>query len=279
MTLIKQIIRSKLPPAFLRFQDDWRGRYALSREQKRPFSSRFLRRLTSADIKNIWDDQKISQSWKEDHQIIRKIFGAGEYNLAVSPDCRQMIYFLTMGLRPKRVLEIGTNVGGSALYIAAALKRLDAGGDLVTVDIVDVNHPTAAPWVDFGMENSPSKYAKELNFENIIFLKSDSIDFLAKCNEKFDMIFLDGDHSPRTVYNEVSLSLEILNENGIILLHDFYEGLRPVNSDVEYIIPGPFIACKRIHHENPEIEALPIGKIPFMNNECNNTSLAIIRRS
>ena len=172
MMSIKQVIRSKLPPSLLRFQDDWRGRYALSREKKLPFSSVSLRRLASIDIKNIWKNNEILQLWDEDHQIIGKIYGTGEYNLAVSPDCRQTIYFLTMGLRPKRVLEVGTNVGGSALYIASALKRLGSGGDLVTVDIVDVNHPTAAPWVDFGMQKSPSKYAEDLKFDNITFHKS-----------------------------------------------------------------------------------------------------------
>lgn len=278
MTSIKQIIRSKLPPSFLRFQDDWRGRYALSREQKLPFSSISLRRFSSIDIRNIWNDKKISQYWEEDHRIIGDTFGVDEYNLAVSPDCRQTIYFLMMGLRPKRVLEIGTNVGGSALYIAAALKRLDSGGDLITVDIVDVNHPTTAPWVDFGMENSPSKYAERLGLDNITFYKNNSIEFLENCNEKFDVIFLDGDHSPRTVYKEISKALEKLNEDGMILLHDFYDGLRPIHSDGEYIIPGPFIACKRIHYENPEIEARPIGSAPCRNNQGNITSLALVGR-
>lgn len=278
MTSIKEIIRSKLPPSFLRFQDDWRGRYALSRERKLPFSSNFLRRLASIDIKNIWDDKKIAQCWAEDNQIIGNTFGVDEYNLAVSPDCRQTIYFLTMGLRPKRVLEIGTNVGGSALYIASALKRLGSGGDLVTVDIVDVNHPTVAPWVDFGMENSPAKYAERLKLDNITFYKNDSMEFLASCNEKFDMIFLDGDHSAKTVYKEVSMALKKLNGDGIILLHDFYDGLRPIHSDGEYTIPGPFIACKRIHSENPEIEARPVGRTPCSNNQGNITSLALLGR-
>ncbi|TQI72863.1 methyltransferase family protein [Bosea sp. AK1] len=275
---IKEIIRSKLPPSFLRFQDDWRGRYALSREQKLPFSSISLRRFATIDINNIWQDNNIHQYWNEDHRIIGDIFGLGEYNLAVSPDCRQTIYFLTMGLRPKRVLEIGTNVGGSALYIAAALKRLESGGKLVTVDIVDVNHPASAPWVDFGMKNSPSKYAKELNLDNISFHKSDSIEFLSKCDEKFDLIFLDGDHSPKTVYRETSLALKRLSEGGIILLHDYYDGLRQFNPNGEYIIPGPFVACKRIHSENPEIEARPIGISPSGKNQCNVTSLALLGR-
>jgi SAM-dependent methyltransferase len=278
MTSIKQIIRSKIPPSFLHFQDDWRGRYALSREQKLPLSSIFLRRLASIDINNIWKDKTISHCWTEDHRIIGNTFGVDEYNLAVSPDCRQTIYFLTMGLRPRRVLEIGTNVGGSALYIAAALKRLASDGDLVTVDIVDVNHPTAAPWVDFGMENSPSQYAEILKLDNITFYKSDSIEFLEKCNDKFDMIFLDGDHSPRTVYKEISIALENLNEDGVILLHDYYDGLRSIHSDGEHIIPGPFIACKRINSENSEIEARPIGRTPCSNNQGNITSLALLGR-
>lgn len=77
--------------------------------------------------------------------MIVDVFGQGEYNLAISPSCREQIYLLIMALKPSRVLEIGTNVGGSTLYIAAALRRINEDAKIVTVDILNVNDPQG-PW-------------------------------------------------------------------------------------------------------------------------------------
>jgi predicted O-methyltransferase YrrM len=51
-----------------------------------------------------------------------------------------------MALNPRKVLEVGTHIGASTIYIAAALKRLNEGGKLTTVDIIDVNHPEQGSW-------------------------------------------------------------------------------------------------------------------------------------
>ena len=44
--------------------------------------------------------------------------------------------------------------------------------------------------------------------------------YFKDCNEKFDCIFIDGLHSYNQVIKDISNSLNVLNPNGIILLHD-----------------------------------------------------------
>lgn len=52
--------------------------------------------------------------------------------------------------------------------------------------------------------------------------KMTSADFFKINQLKFDIIFIDGLHIFETVYNDLLNSLNVLNENGIVLLHDTF---------------------------------------------------------
>ena len=181
-----------------------------------------------------------------------------------------------MNLRPKRALEIGTNVGGSALYIAAAMKRLGEGGKLTTVDIVDVNSKSG-PWVEFGLKHSPETYAHRLGLNNIEFKISRSMDYMSADHGSYDFIFLDGDHSPAIVYDEVCAALRILDRDGVILLHDYYPFGKRLRPDSP-AITGPFTAVERIIRENQNITVLPLRTLLGEDGQLNITSLAVLGR-
>ena len=51
-------------------------------------------------------------------------------------------------------------------------------------------------------------------------LRMTSDNFFLKNNEKFDCIFIDGLHEYHQVKKDIINSLNVLNDNGIILLHD-----------------------------------------------------------
>ena len=55
----------------------------------------------------------------------------------------------------------------------------------------------------------------EVEFNNI-----DSFEYLTNCKEKFDIIFIDGDHSYEGVKKDYDNSLPLLNNNGYIIFHD-----------------------------------------------------------
>jgi predicted O-methyltransferase YrrM len=95
-------------------------------------------------------------------------------------------------------------------------------------------------------------------------------------DQRFDFIFLDGDHAARTVYEEVSLALPLLNKEGLILLHDYYPDAKPLYPHCA-AIGGPFHALRRVHNENPVIEVLALGELPWPTKQGTNmTSLALV---
>ena len=87
---------------------------------------------------------------------------------------------------------------------------------------------------------------------NVKFIKSDSVDYMIRCKQKFDLIFLDGSHQADVVYNEMPCAINLLNPNGIILLHDFYPNNKPL-WDNNVILPGPYLAINRFHQFNTVI--------------------------
>ena len=57
---------------------------------------------------------------------------------------------------------------------------------------------------------------EQLKYGTLVnFVTDTSIKYFENCQTKFDFIFLDGDHSALTVYQEIPLA-QLLNSNGII---------------------------------------------------------------
>lgn len=276
--VMKSALKSVLPQPALNFLRDFRARRSLSQVSVRNFREQSLAANDHIAFEKLLIDQEISEAWERDHNKIAEVFGNKDEFGGVNPGDRRAIYTLIAALRPEKVLEIGTHIGASTLYIACALRHAGKGR-VTTVDILDVNDE-AAPWRQSGMPASPARNARNLECADVIsFMKSLSCDFMKNTKEKYDFIFLDGDHGAGTVYKEMALALEILVPNGLILLHDYYPGGKALFPDGS-IIPGPYRALERIRRENARIDVRPLGQLPWQTKQgVKATSLALVTRS
>jgi cephalosporin hydroxylase len=94
-------------------------------------------------------------------------------------------------LKPDLVIEIGTNIGGGALYIADLLD-VNGKGILHTIDIIDLVHPKvkehtrieffAEGWENYDLELT-DKFETILVIEDASHLYKDSIGILNKFNK------------------------------------------------------------------------------------------------
>ena len=102
----------------------------------------------------------------------------------------------------KRVLEIGTFTGYSALMLASGLQE---NGELITCDI---NSETS---------NIAKKYwAKSPHGKKIKLVLGPAIESMEKFEGKFDLIFIDADKN--NYLNYYNKSKDLLSKNGIIIV-------------------------------------------------------------
>ena len=277
---IKQSIKKLIPNLLSKFLVkilNWiryRKFYVLKKPQ---IKKNNLVSINEINLENILNNEEILNTWKNWQDKLNS-FNFIDFTGGVNPGDQRAIFYLIRYFRPKTVLEIGTHIGASTVNIASAMNYnpIDPSTKKIfkTVDIRDVNSIKKKPWLNYGMTRSPAEILKELNVSHVDFVKDISMNYLKKTPNTFDFIFLDGDHTPSTVYQEIPLALDKLNKGGIILLHDYFPNGKPLWSN-NYVVEGPYLAAKRLISEI-DIDILPLGSLPWKTKlESNITSLAL----
>jgi hypothetical protein len=73
---------------------------------------------------------------------------------------------------------------------------------------------------NFNKINCSIKHSVDPEYPSTFVMTSDKFFQELDDSEKYDIIFIDGDHSKRAVVRDVDNSLEHLSDDGIILVHD-----------------------------------------------------------
>jgi predicted O-methyltransferase YrrM len=91
----------------------------------------------------------------------------------------RVLSMLSRMIRPKRILEIGTYTGYSAICLSEGLQE---GGHLHTIDVNEE------------LENMIRRFFKKAGVENRVTLHiGDAMQVIPKLDEKFDLVFIDAD--------------------------------------------------------------------------------------
>lgn len=133
--------------------------------------------------------------------------------------------------KPDWIIECGTNLGGTSLFLASICDLVD-NGKVITIDIADYNKPKTHPRIQYLIGSTTSdEIIKEVNKK---ITKNDSV-----------MVILDSDHSKSHVLKELQmyhslvtkgnyLIVEDTNINGYPVLPDFGEG--PMEALEEFLL-------------------------------------------
>lgn len=112
------------------------------------------------------------------------------------------------GLGSKRILELGTNTGFSGCYFLS-LPQVE---ELVTIEGSTVLAEIA--------DQNLSRISK--NFRLMVTLFDDALDELMAENQKFDCVFIDGQHEREALLHYINRSIPLLNEGGALIIDDLY---------------------------------------------------------
>lgn len=167
----------------------------------------------------------------------------------IHPEVAQLIRVLINIAKPKRILEIGTAIGYSALIMASAMPK---DGKIISIEKREA------------MINIAEKNIASYGYSNMIkIIKGEAEEVLPNINDKFDFIFIDAakgqymEFFPHCIRN--------LTDGGIILSDNvLYKGM--VASD-EFVIRRKKTIVKRMRNyldyitsnKNLESSVIPIG--------------------
>lgn len=113
----------------------------------------------------------------------------------------QLLRFLVEMIQPKRILEIGTYTGYSAIALAQGLKT---EGKLITID------------VNVELEKMISNFILEAGLsDKIEQITGNALEIIPTLTENFDLVFIDADK--QNYNNYLDLVLNKLNSGGYIL--------------------------------------------------------------
>lgn len=115
---------------------------------------------------------------------------------------------LADGLQAKSVLELGTNTGLSGCYFLSSetlemLVTIEGSSELCQV-----------------AEANMSKISNKFRLLNMLF--DEALDLLLEENQKFDLIYLDGQHERQASMHYVQRVIPLLSTKGVIVLDDIY---------------------------------------------------------
>lgn len=113
----------------------------------------------------------------------------------------RILAMLSNLVKPKRILEIGTYTGYSAICLAEGLIE---GGKLITIDVNEE------------LEDRVRDYIARAGLtEKIDFQIGNALEIIPRLQEKFDLVFIDADKENYSRYYD--LVIDRVNLNGLIL--------------------------------------------------------------
>jgi predicted O-methyltransferase YrrM len=129
----------------------------------------------------------------------------------------KLLEMISCMIRPRRILEIGTFTGYSALCLA---KGLSEDGQLHTIDIREAD-----------VQLARSFFNRSVYADKIISHCGNALDIIPKLNEKWDLVFIDADKPAYIEY--FNLVLPQVRKNGFILADNIFFHGEVLEDDVK----------------------------------------------
>lgn len=136
-------------------------------------------------------------------------------SVKITPEQGMCIFNVCKKIKPKRTLEIGFANGYSTIFFLASIKSNEIGYHVAMdpFEIID--------WHGVGL-----KKVEELRMDSFFRFIPEfdyyGIPELARDKQKYDVVFIDGDHRFDYVLLDFTLADYIISDNGYIILHDLW---------------------------------------------------------
>ncbi len=117
----------------------------------------------------------------------------------------ELLYKISKHYKPKRILELGTNFGFGSLAISL-------GNSLGEIDTIEGSKTL----YEINTKNSTTLPNHKINFHHTTFDRF----FENQTEIKYDLIFIDGDHTSKQLFKHLEKSLKHTHNDTIIIIDD-----------------------------------------------------------
>ena len=121
-----------------------------------------------------------------------------------------------------KFLQVGAYTGDASVWLLTSI-LLDPSSTLTDIDTWQGSDEREHQAIDFD-----AVYGIYLNrmdkYENVMSIKGDSTYVLPNLKEKYDFIYIDGDHTEKAVYRDATNAWPLLKSGGILAFDDYLWG-------------------------------------------------------
>lgn len=168
-----------------------------------------------------------SELLKNETALAKSIYGAGSTGIintsisevakktSIPPYMGRLLYRLVKNQKPETILELGTSLGISTMYLATG----NQGSKVYSIE------------GDATLSKIASNNINKRGVTNVSLITSDfdaEIPSLLNSIEKIDMVFIDGNHTEEATMRYFNLLVDKVNSESIIIIDDirWSEGMR-----------------------------------------------------
>ena len=188
---------------------------------------------------DIYLEQHTSEPAENLKKITRKTWLTTIYPRMLSGSVQgKFLQMVSCMLRPKRVLEIGTFTGYSALCLA---EGLEPDGSLVTIEVDEELEKV----IRENIKGSPAEKQIQLHI-------GDAMKLLPEINDSFDLIFLDADKNRYPQYYPLLKSM--LRKGGFLLADNVLWSNKVLDNQINDIETVAIRQFNTLVSHDPEVE-------------------------
>ncbi len=145
-----------------------------------------------------------------------------------------------------KYLEVGIYAGGTIKFLLEKTQKTNFTG----VDLFEDFKPEESNthlWQNYKVE----VIREALNSDRLCLIKGDSVKVLTELDnnqEKFDLIFIDGNHTYKATKDDFEASINMLNKEGYVIFHNCSPGM--TQEDKAYLLQdgGPWMLTEELRN-------------------------------
>lgn len=206
----------------------WHPIYLKTQPIKRSFRrwriSKFSQSETEAEQSERF--RVLGLDWKVARKNVEELLGKNIDIFSHRSEHYELMFAISQRDKPKKILEIGTATGDFTVFLATIFP----GAEIETIDLPRSDNRFWNATTDLATTNSGAVSKTDLeerdarlsSFANIKFRELNSLALTFQESEKYDLIWVDGDHTYPVVSIDLANALRLLEVGGTLASDDIY---------------------------------------------------------